>query len=310
MINLIKNDLNSIRSMLFVSAVVVFVLGLGSFAFSNTEGEIKRLDESVLDVEPIEPFLVIPENRVFPEKYVEAGYFPTYVGDEIFTGYDVALSFSGRDKKTAMSLEDNRGYGEFLNQFVSGKLGLSWFRFLKGKPLALIVDDLKAAKLNAKKFMDVKQGIYELFHIKLETPEYQATFPKQAFLYVKLIDHDIHIHNEDIVFETCLSLTAKGNGDYYLTDPTKTISILKDLVRTAGEVVGVSYFTETSKGKELKLARITGVIDQVQVEKVPRIEGVVMTHKVFVGSTLFESGWQWFGRPEGLYGAQQDGFVQ
>lgn len=305
--NLINNILNYTLSAWFMSVVVVFTLGLGSIAFSDVEGEIKRLEESILDSPPIEPYIVIPEDRVFPPKYVEAGYFPTYVGDVLIKGYPIVLSYSERDRKKALDLETNRGYGEFLNRYVGGS---TWFRFLKGKPLALIVDDLKAERLSTKKYMDIKTGIHKLLHIKLETPGYQSTFPDQAFLYVKLVDHDIHIHNEDIVLETGLSLTAKSNGDYYFTDHIKAMSILRDLPSAAHDVVGRTYHTETSKGRELKLARITGINEHAQVKKIPRMEGVVMTHKIYIGSTLFESGWQWFGRTEGLYGAQQEGFIQ
>ncbi|MDE0094425.1 MAG: hypothetical protein OXO49_08010 [Gammaproteobacteria bacterium] len=125
--NLINNILNYTLSAWFISVVVVFTLGLGSFAFSDVEGEIKRLEESILDSPPIEPYIVIPEDRVFPPKYVEAGYFPTYVGDVLIKGYPIVLSYSERDRKKALDLETNRGYGEFLNRYVGGS---TWFRFL------------------------------------------------------------------------------------------------------------------------------------------------------------------------------------
>ena len=288
-------------------AVAVFTFGINCFAFGDAEGEIKRLDESVLDAPPVEAVLVVPEDRVFPKKYVEAGYFPSYVGDEIINGYPVVLTFSEKDRKKALNVESEQGYGRLLNRF----LGVStWFGFLKGKPLALIVDDLKVARLNPKKFWDVNTGIHSLLHIKLETPGHQATFPKQATLYIKLLDHDIHIHNEDIVVETALSLTAQSNGDYYLSDPIKARAILKELETTAHDVVGITYWQKDAKGRELKLSKITGINDNTQVKNVPRMKGVVMTHKIYVGTTLFESGWQWFGRTEGLFQARQEGFIQ
>ena len=59
-----------------------------------------------------------------------------------------------------------------------------------------------------------------------------------------------------------------------------------------------------------KLTKIAGIDENTEVDNLPEIEGVEMTHKVFVGSYQVESGWQWFGRPDGLFQARQSGFIQ
>ena len=53
------------------------------------------------------------------------------------------------------------------------------------------------------------------------------------------------------------------------------------------------------KGKELKVMKITGFDENsVIVVDLPRIEGVVMTHELYLGSFKVVSGWQWDDRKD------------
>ena len=55
------------------------------------------------------------------------------------------------------------------------------------------------------------------------------------------------------------------------------------------------------KCRELQLVKMTGFDESTDsVKKMPRTEGVVLTHTIHIGSFQAISGWQWFGRPEGL----------
>ena len=289
--------------------IAILVCSTVGLVFSDTEDgyPFKRLDESVLDAPPVEALLEIPEDRFFPYQYVEAGYFPTYVGDAEFVGYEAIDNFTGADKKKAISLEryGSVGYGKSLNQFI---YGTSWFNFLKGKSLALIVNDLKKQGYNPKQSRSVEEGIFSLMHIKLETPGHKSSYPSKATLFIKLLDHDIDFHDHDIVLETALPLVSGSNGDYYLADPIKAMKTMRNMGLEAHTIVGDTYVS--GKGRELKLVRIAGIDDEVKVKNVPRIEGVVMTHQIYIGSFQVTSGWEWFGRPDGLFQSQQKGFIQ
>ena len=60
-----------------LTLVVLFVIRC--VAVEAAEGKIVRSEESVLDVPPVPLLLEKPPGWIFPPKYVEAGYFPTYV---------------------------------------------------------------------------------------------------------------------------------------------------------------------------------------------------------------------------------------
>lgn len=277
----------------------------GSMACGSPHGEIKRSEESVLDVPPVPLRLEKPKGWIFPPKYVEAGYFPGYVGDEIHEGYPVVETFSPEDREKALQLDWTTGYADRLNDFTGRS---TWFGFLKGKSVVFVVEDLMAEGVDLEDPNSVASGLIKLFHIKLETPGFESKLPSEATLHVKLIDHDIDHHGKDIVLETTLALQAKNDGDYYFANPKKAMKTFQDLEAEAAEIAEETFYS--GKGRELKLIKITGVNDSTKVENMPEIEGVIMTHKVFFGSFQVESGWQWFGRPDGLFQARQPGFIQ
>ena len=263
--------------------IAILSCSIVGFVFTDTEDgyPIKRLDESVLDAPPVEPLLVIPEDRFFPYQYIEAGYFPTYVGDAEFVGYEAIDNFTGAERKKAISLGafGGVGYGKSLNRFIGA---MTWFNFFKGKSLALIVNDLKNKGFNPDQSRSVQEGIFTLMRVKLETPGHKSSYPSNATLFV--------------------------NGEYYLADPIKAMKALQNMESEAHNITGITY--GGGKGRELKLVRITGINNEAKVENVPKIEGVVMTHQIYIGSFQVTSGWQWFGRPEGLFQSQQKGFIQ
>lgn len=274
-------------------------------ACETTNGEIKRSEESVVDVPPVPLRLEIPQDWIFPPKYVEAGYFPGYVGDEIRKGYSVVQTFSQEDREKALQLDWTTGYADPLNDFTGNS---TWFGFLEGKSLAFIVEDLIEEGVDIEDPISIAIGMIKLFHVKLETPGFESKFPRNATLHLKLIDHDIDHHGEDIILETSLSLKAKDDGDYYFTNPRRAMKTLQKLEAEAAKITKETYLS--GKGRELKLIKMTGVNEKTTVENMPKIEGVIMTHKIYFGSFQVESGWQWFGRPDGLFQSRQPGFIQ
>lgn len=121
-------------------------------------------------------------------------------------------------------------------------------------------------------------------------------------------DHDIDFHSKDVVLETSIPFTAKQDGDYYFSNRYNTTKTFIAHEAEAAKIVGETYFS--GKGRELKLTKITGINENTELDNLSEIDGIVMTHKVFVGSYQVESGWQWFGRPESLFQARQPGFIQ
>ena len=215
-------------------------------------------------------------------------------------------TFSKENREKALQLDWNTGYADPLNNFTGFA---TWFGFFKGKSLAFIVEDLIEEDFDPEDPTSVAAGIIELFHVKLETPGYESTFPRKATLHVKLIDHDVENHGKDIVLETTLTLKAKDNGNFYFANPKKAMQIFQKLDSEATKITEEPYVME--KGREIKIVKISGVNeDNIEAKNVPEIEGVVMTHKIFIGTFQVEAGWQWFGRPEGLFQARQSGFIQ
>lgn len=268
--------------------------------------DVSRSTEST-DLLPDIP-LIRPKSQVvdgelwipYPEKYVEAGFFPEFVGNGVWQhgpeSFPGLLKLSQEDAEIAEALNTRTGYADPVLFSSLGRV-----MFLKGKPLAFFVEDLVEAGYDPDNDVQVTNGLIDLFHIKIEIPGYEATLPEQAKLHLKYIDHDY-----DGVLNATLDLNAKSPGDYYFASRSQVLNTIRTLYSGFE-----ARFNARGHGRELKFVNISGFDEStVFVTDLPHIEGAVMTHEIFIGSFQAESGWQWFGRPEGLFQSQQPGFVQ
>ena len=296
----------SITVVLLVVAVSTFLLIpsltlnaiLNSVSFSVSE-------ESVQDL-PTPPSRYPPAQEVDGDwimlsqpKFVEAGFHPKFIGDHLASSddwYPIVSTLAEEDQAIAKTLNKSTGYADLINDFLPG-----YVNFLKGKPIAFVVDDLRKAGYDPDDARDLRRGLLAIFHLKIDVADHDVTFPKEARLHFKYIDYD-----HDVVINAAADMVAKQPGDYYFANFLEVRQLFDNIYREIPR-----QHVVWGLGRELKIVKITGFDeDSVKVEDLPRIEGVLMTHEVFLGSWNAVSGWQWFGRPEGLFQSQQVGFVQ
>ncbi len=232
-------------------------------------------------------------------KFIEAGFYPKFIGNHLADSkewYPVVSLLNEEDQAIAKTLSKTSGLADPLNDFLPG-----FVSFLIGKPLALVYEDLKEAGFDADDPREVRRGLLAILHVRLETPGYEVEFPGKAKLHFQYIDHDL-----DVIIDASADLIAKGSGDYYFANFLEVRQLFDKIYREIPR-----QHVAWGLGRELKFVKMAGFDEStVAVQKLPKIEGVVLTHEVLLGTLGTVSGWQWFGRPEGLMQSQQIGFVQ
>ena len=237
--------------------------------------DVRVSTESVSTLPTIPP--VMPEPRYidgelsmpYPPKYVEAGFFPEFVGNG-FQNFDeqfpLAMALSPEDLEIGMYLDEYSGYADPIDFGMFGRIML-----LEGKPLAFFIDDLKEAGYDPDNAEEVFKGIIDLFHIKIETPGYDSVFPERAKLHLKYICHDY-----DEILDASLDMKAREPGDYYFSSRRQVLNTIRTLFKGMD-----TPFHASGPGRELKLVRMTGFDESTTaVMNMPRVEGVVMTHEI------------------------------
>ncbi len=232
-------------------------------------------------------------------KFVQAGFFPEFIGNHLANAekqYPVVSTLAEDDRQIAKTLSKTSGLADPLNDFLPGHVN-----FLEGVPLAMVFNDLEKSGFDTDKPMDVRLGLLAIFHIELAVPGHEVDFPKKAQLHFKYIDHDL-----DVVIDATADMTARSSGDYYFANFQEVRRLFDTIYREIPR-----QHVAWGLGRELKIVKFSGFDEStVAVEDLPRIEGVVLTHELHLGTWSAISGWQWFGRPEGLIQTQQIGFVQ
>lgn len=195
------------------------------------------------------------------------------------------------------NLNEKTGYGDQLTSYFPG----DFVNFLKGKALAFVLDDLQEAGYEANDDKSVQRGLLKLFHIVVDIPGYEFELPERGTLQMYFIEHDT---NE--VIDISINMVEDPPGFYYFEDAEEVYECFSVLDTKFGEVKG-----ENRLGRELKFVSLHGFDESnVIVDDIPSIEGVVLTHEIFFGEWAATAGWQWFGRPLGLYQSLEHGFVR
>lgn len=273
--------------------------------------ETRRLSRTRSETKWVE--LVEPRN-------VEAGFTPEWrqyfyasSDRDITAMYPAIKKLPRNQRRIARSLRPDVGYGELICHYLPG-YG-QYVSFLRNKPIAFVLADLKKAgysyeknvtnvDLKSKHYKHIAKGLLDIMHIVVEVPGYDHSLPTNVQLNLKYIEHD-----QDKVIDVEIDLVAREKGDYYLKDLNEVDSVLFQELRVAMELFAGGV-NQDGYGREIRFVQIQGFNDNtVKIENLPPVEGAVLTHRVYFGSWLATSGWQWYGRPEGVYGTHDDGFV-
>ena len=272
-------------------ALVTFLIGGFSFAEEQT-GDIPR--ESSKTVEVIDgksSFYIKPP-------VVQAGSYPQFVGEvfkpypEVFPGWQKLSDLKSRQEAIDLGAIDG------LNRRVSSFFPGGWDA-LEGVPLAFVSEELRAAGYSATS-EDAGIGLLDIFRIKLSTPEHKTTFPSGLVLQVQFTKGEREL-TVDIKMDLRKSLGVYG---------------ISDLYRVHREIASVSksYFGIRRGFKDfpttMRLTKLTGFDPNTAISELPAIKGAMLLHHVYLGQYRVVSGWQWIGRPPGLSGSLQPGFVR
>ena len=229
---------------------------------------------------------------------VQAGSYPNFSGEvfrpypERYPGY---LNLPDRESRdAARKLSEVDGLHRRVSSFFPG----GWDP-LNGVPLAFLTKDLQAAGYTGTK-EDAGIGLLDIFRIKLSTPEHKSTFPNRLVL---------HIQFQKGERETTLPVDMdlyERDGVYGLADRFK---VHNEIASIAKSYFGIRKgFTDFPTS--MRLTKLTGFDPELGIEDLPPIKGAMLLHHVYLGSYRVVSGWQWIGRPPGLWGSLQRGFVQ
>lgn len=274
--------------------------------------ETRRLNRFRREVKWVE--LVAP-------RLVEAGHMPEWrqyfyaSSDRDITAMYPAINKLPRNqRRAAKALSPSNGYGGLICHYLPGHG--QYVTFLRDKPIAFVIADLKEAgyvynknisKRSAKEkhAKQIAKGLLDIMHFVIEVPGYEHSLPKNVKLNLKYIHHDL-----DKVIDVRIDLVARTKGNYYLQDLDEVDRVLFQELRIAMDrfAPGVN---QDGYGRELRFVEIQGFNENtVSVDELPEETGAVLTHRVYFGSWLATSGWQWYGRHEGVYQSHELGFVR
>lgn len=228
---------------------------------------------------------------------VQAGHTPSFVGEVFlprFHKYPGLLELTDEASfRTATNLQNIRG----VNSRISSFMAAGWDD-IEGVPLAFVVEDLIEAGYSGKQY-DVRIGLFDIFRIELSTPEHNTLFPGELLLHTEYTKGGkSHTTYAEMVSD-------HRDGVYRLRSIDLALMALDEIRNTFGPRQG---FTDLPT--KMRLSKLTGFDPQIAIEDLPPIKGAMLVHHVYLGSFRVTSGWQWIGRPEGLFESQQNGFVQ
>ena len=228
---------------------------------------------------------------------VQAGHTPIFVGEVFqprikkYPGFlDLHDSKSIQIAKDLVNIDGvNRSLGSFLPA--------SW-KDIRGVPLAFVENDLIAAGYSGTS-SDANIGLLDIFRIELAVPEYETEFPADLVLHIefkknlqeRILPVDIYSEHRD--------------GVYKLLNPKITLLDFGEIYEFFGPRRGFDDVPTT-----MALTKVSGFNPQKAISELPPIEGAMLIHHIYIGSFRVVSGWQWAGRPTGLFESQQLGFVQ
>ncbi len=256
--------------------------------------------------------------RNYLPKYVAAGFYPEFVGDSLAHIYsaDPAINFPGiknlpaEQQELALGLQTIPGLSTSVGSYIPGVVA-----FLRGKTtLAFLLPDLQdrgieiedVTNISDKEHEAISRELLRMFRIVVQTPGYLAQFPDTAQLNLKYVSYE-----EEVAVESSVEMTVKNEpGVYYFKNILDVAGTLQTFWRKVTDVTGKLPLYAPTPGKdfiptELQVVGLSGFDDStLLVDELPPVRGVVLTHQIFIGSHQVEYGWQWFGRPEGLYESQ------
>lgn len=266
--------------------VVVLVLVTGF-----TQAETPRETSKTLEiVDAKNSFYVKPP-------IVQAGHSPTFVGEVFqprFSKYPGLLNLKDEASfKLATELSTISG----INRRISSFMVAGWDD-IKGVPLAFVIDDLIEAGYSGE-LHDVRTGLLDIFRIELSTPEHDTVFPTELVLQTEFTKgNKTHTSYAEMTSD-------HRDGVYRLRSVDLSLVDLNEVRNEFGPRQG---FTDVPT--KMRLAKLTGFDPETAISDLPQIKGAMLIHHVYLGSYRVTSGWQWIGRPDGLFESQQKGFVQ
>ena len=228
---------------------------------------------------------------------VQAGHSPTFVGEVFrprFQKYPGLLELKDQASfKTAADLQKIQG----LNTRISSFMVAGWDD-ISGVPLAFVFEDLIEAGYSGTQ-TDVRTGLLDIFRIELSTPEHKTIFPTELLLHTEYTkgSKSRSTHTEMV--------SDHRDGVYRFRSIDLSLMELLEIRSDFGPRQGFSDVPT-----KMRLSKLTGFDPNSAIPDLPPIKGAMLIHHVYLGSFRVTSGWQWIGRPEGLFESQQKGFVQ
>lgn len=226
----------------------------------------------------------------------------SYIEGKYFLSYPALYDDNAKELKKIMR---EPGY-QIYARTIQDVLGMR-FDLASTTPIEVIACDLESAGFSD----DAELGIAHILSIRLEAPTHEVSFPSKGTLTVKITGH----HKKDPV-EIDVSMHETGPGIYVISGPDEAFREIatarteffneEKSIPTHDMRPGIKY----PRWPELVFDSFSGLeLDHDTIKDMPPA-GVLLIHHVYLGKFRLVTGYQWAGRPAGLPGSQQVGFVR
>ena len=266
-------------------------LVLAAIVVSNPAEEPRESSKTLELIDGVPSYYIKPPA-------VQAGHTPTLVG-EVFLPrhqqYPGLLNMKDEASlQQALQLNSISGLSSHVSSFM-----IAGWDDIDGVPLAYVVDDLVEAGYSGE-MHDARTGLLDIFRIELLTPEHDDTvFPQKLLLHTEYRKGDkTHTTVGDMVSD-------HRDGIYRISSVDLSLMELQEVYNEFGPRQGIM-----DDPTKMRLTKLTGFNPHTAIPNLPSVKGAMLIHHVYLGSYRITSGWQWIGRPEGLFESQQRGFVQ
>ncbi len=230
---------------------------------------------------------------------VEAGYFPRFEGNffgsiyEKYPGLHKVPGDSFAHGKIVIKLRTETPlYAISLQDYLPG----TWDA-LNGITVGHFAREFKRENIDGLSEESVGTWLARKFSILVNVPGYEFSLPKSSNVHIKFTLADaVHRIAIPAVLADNKDLDAQA---YVFEDPLLAFNQL------------TAIRSQFMQPPSMLIECLDGfVFNEKTVADLPHPEGVVATHDVYIGDFRVVSGWQWAGRPLGIPGSLQNGFLR
>ena len=231
--------------------------------------------------------------------------FPEPIATHVKGKYQLSLPvFHEENSDKLLEIMRQPGY-KVHAQTIQETIGFR-FGIASTLPIDVIASDLRNAGFEAHSPL----GIAHILNVRLEAPSHKISLPQSGVLKVQISGH----HELEPVTVDVPMYKPGEETTYFMSNPVETF-------REIG-LVRQTFISEESSIKNREPGQVYPRLPELVLESFTGFElndntiadmpdyGILLIHHIYLGDFRLTTGYQWAGRPAGLPGSQQEGFVR